>query len=197
MKKTAKICRYAASDESRIGLIGALPRRNPSSGIGLIVLARQLLGSGHSHAGVGSKNQDRSMRIGIDNALGVHPEALALRGQRTQVLARNIANADTPGYQARDIDFSSVLRAATQTQTGLQTQRTHAAHLDPGQGSGNQAGIAADLKYRVPLMPSLDGNTVDVQMEQTTFAENSVQFMASLRFMNGKLNGLMTALKGE
>ena len=135
------------------------------------------------------------MRIGIDNALGIHPQALQLRGERTEVLARNIANADTPGYKARDLDFRAVLAAQTQqadnAAAGLRA--TNARHLaDPAAGQ-----VTGDLQYRVPLMPSLDGNTVDAQVEQAEFAQNSLQFMASLRFVNGKLSGLMTAIKGE
>ncbi len=132
------------------------------------------------------------MRIGIDNALGIHPQALQLRGERTEVLARNIANADTPGYKARDLDFKTVL--AAQTNAASQPLRTtNARHLaDPTAGQ-----LDSNLKYRMPLMPSLDGNTVEAQVEQAEFAQNSLQFMASLRFVNGKLSGLMTAIKGE
>ena len=134
------------------------------------------------------------MKIGIDNALGVHPQALLLRAQRTEVLARNIANADTPGYKARDIDFHAVLK--TQTARGNQTAsmaRTNDAHLN------DVAAAPAEtrMQYRLPMMPSLDGNTVEAQVEQAEFAQNSMQYMASLRLLNGKLKGLMTAIKGE
>ncbi len=132
------------------------------------------------------------MRIGIDNALGIHAQALQIRGERTEVLARNIANADTPGYKARDLDFKAVL--AAQTNAAAQPLRTtdsrHLADSTAGQLDGN-------LKYRMPLMPSLDGNTVEAQVEQAEFAQNSLQFMASLRFVNGKFSGMMTAIKGE
>jgi len=134
------------------------------------------------------------LKIGIDNALGVHPQALLLRAQRTEVLARNIANADTPGYKARDIDFNAVLKA--QTARGNDTAsmaRTHDAHInDPA-----AAPAETRMQYRLPLMPSLDGNTVEAQVEQAEFAQNSMQYMASLRLLNGKLKGLMTAIKGE
>jgi len=135
------------------------------------------------------------LKIGIDNALGVHDNALMLRSQRTEVLARNIANADTPGYKARDLDFHAVLAAQTQaakTNAG-NIQATHSRHLSTDQGAAG----SADLQYRMPLMPSLDGNTVEAQVEQAEFAENSLQFMASLRFVNGKFGSLMTAIKGE
>lgn len=136
------------------------------------------------------------MRIGIDNALGIHPHALQVRAQRTEVLARNIANADTPGYQARDLDFKAVLAAQTAGKSGASThavQRTHAMHLQDQQASIS----APSLQYRVPLMPSLDGNTVESQVEQAEFAENALQFQASFRFLNGKFSGLMSAIKGE
>lgn len=135
------------------------------------------------------------MRIGLDNALGIHPEALQLRAERTEVLARNIANADTPGYKARDLDFHAVLQAQTAAagKPQAQVQRTHNNHLQDDVVSGS----AAELGYRVPLMPSLDGNTVEAQVEQAEFAQNALQFQASLRFLNGRLSGLMTAIKGE
>ena len=134
------------------------------------------------------------MKIGIDNALGVHPQALLLRAQRTEVLARNIANADTPGYKARDIDFHAVLKAQTAGSNDTASlARTNAAHIsDPV-----AAPAETRMQYRLPMMPSLDGNTVEAQVEQAEFAQNSMQYMASLRLLNGKLKGLMTAIKGE
>ncbi len=135
------------------------------------------------------------MKIGIDNALGVHANALMLRAERTEVLARNIANADTPGYKARDIDFHAVLAAQTKAAQAntANVETTHSRHLSTEIGSLSEA----DLQYRMPLMPTLDGNTVEAQVEQAAFAENSLQYMASLRFVNGKFSGMMTAIKGE
>lgn len=123
----------------------------------------------------------------------MHPNALLLRAQRSEMLAANIANADTPGYKARDINFQEVLaqQTASHNQAGAM-RKSDPRHLD---------GVAPQVfnteQYRVPLMPSLDGNTVDVQLEQTEFAENSVQFQASLRFVNSRIKGMMTAIKGE
>ncbi|NOX50112.1 MAG: flagellar basal body rod protein FlgB [Gammaproteobacteria bacterium] len=136
------------------------------------------------------------MKIGIDNALGMHPQALSLRANRTQVLAQNIANADTPGYKARDIDFQSILQRVSDAATPSATRMrlTHESHMTQGQVS---MGGPDDLKYRVPQMPSLEGNTVEAQVEQAEFAKNSMQFLASLRFVNGRLSGLMSAIKGE
>lgn len=140
----------------------------------------------------------RDLRIGLDNALGIHPDALNLRAQRTEVLARNIANADTPGYKSRDFDFHAVLQAQTaarsnNTSASAQVQRTHAQHLVDDRATAQ----SPELAYRVPLMPSLDGNTVEAQVEQAKFAENALQFQASLQFTNSKFRGLLTAIKGE
>ncbi len=123
----------------------------------------------------------------IDAALGIHPTALALGARRLEVLAANMANADTPGYKARDVDFRSALREAA----GARLERTHERHL-PGHAS------AADtLKYRVPNQPALDGNTVDAELEQTAFAEAAVRYQASLDFLASRIDGLRKALRGE
>lgn len=139
------------------------------------------------------------MKIGFENALGPHAHALQLRAERTEVLARNIANADTPGFLARDVDFRAELSrqlesspAAATPDRGLSI--SNAAHISE---QASETPVMSALKYRVPLMPSFDGNTVDVQTEQAEFAENNLQFQASLRFLDGKFKGLLTAIKGE
>lgn len=115
-----------------------------------------------------------------DNSLfGIHGAALEVRSQRMGVLASNIANASTPGYKARDIDFQSALAAAE----------------TPG-GSVDSAIDGATL-YRVPLQPSQDGNTVELATEQTAFAENAVAYQTTLSFLNGRINQITRALKGE
>jgi flagellar basal-body rod protein FlgB len=134
--------------------------------------------------------------MNLDAYLGVHADALKLRSQRTEVLARNLANADTPGYQARDFDFKAALAQATggtDAPVALTTTHTNqiAAPLDAS-GETNP-----NLKYRVPMAPALDGNTVDVQMEQANFAENSVRFQATLTFLNARFRSLMTAITGQ
>jgi flagellar basal-body rod protein FlgB len=137
------------------------------------------------------------MPLNLDAYLGVHADALKLRSQRTEVLARNLANADTPGYQSRDIDFKAALAQASgggvDAPVALRTTHTNqiAAPID---ASGE---THPNLKYRVPMAPALDGNTVDVQMEQANFAENSVRFQATLTFLNARFRGLMTAITGE
>lgn len=124
----------------------------------------------------------------IDNALGIHPKALSLGERRLEVLAANMANADTPGFKARDIDFRDALREAAK---GEGLERTHSRHL-----AGN-ASTAERLMYRVPNQPSLDGNTVDSQLEQASFSEAAVRYQASLDFLSSRIAGLRKALRGE
>jgi len=126
----------------------------------------------------------------IDKAFGVHGTALQLRAERSQLLAANLANADTPGFKARDIDFRQALAGAQSAVAPLRvTQENHFA--DVGSNAAPQA------LYRVPLQPSLAGNTVDVATEQAAFGENANRYLASLNFLNGRIRGLMTALRGE
>ncbi len=134
------------------------------------------------------------MPLNLDAYLGVHQDALKVYGQRTEVLATNLANADTPNFRARDVDFKSALAAAGSPAGSLPMTATNAAHVTTN--SADPAG-AANLKYRVPLAPSLDGNTVDVQMEQAQFAQNAVHFQATLTFLNARFRGLMTAITGQ
>jgi len=138
------------------------------------------------------------MPIGLDKYLGVHAQALNLRSQRTELLAANLANADTPGYRARDIDFKSAMAQASGTANGampaVRLQTTSAGHIGPATINGSPA---PELKYRTPLAPSLDGNTVDAQLEQAAFAENTVRYQATLQFLNAKFRGLLTAITGQ
>ena len=138
------------------------------------------------------------MTIGIDNALGIAPQALALSARRTHLLANNLANADTPGFKARDLDFKSALQEAQNAaqQKGpqaVQLKGSDARHFVDASANDPYA----DVLYRVPLMPALDGNSVDTQMEQAEFAANSTQFLTGLRILNGRIKGMMTAIKGE
>lgn len=128
----------------------------------------------------------------IDQLFGIHAQALVLRSQRSSVLASNMANADTPNYKARDIDFQSVLGQAQQ-KNGSRITKTHSRHIDVNQGPNG----AAELKYRNPLQASLDGNTVDTHLEQTRFADNSVHYQATLLFLNRRVNGIIKAMKVE
>ncbi len=140
------------------------------------------------------------MPISFDSALGIHDRALALRSRRAEQLASNIANADTPGYKAKDIDFRAAMaqvqaeRSATAAGQGAgQLHTTHAHHIS----TAGAAPAGGESLYRVPHQPALDGNTVDPQLEKSAFAENALRYQASLTFLDGKFKGLMSALKGE
>ncbi|GAB4356966.1 MAG: flagellar basal body rod protein FlgB [Gammaproteobacteria bacterium] len=132
------------------------------------------------------------MPINFDSALGIHAEALKLRARRAEVLASNLANMDTPNYKARDFDFNAALR---QAQAGAQSpflKVSHASHIQP-----LSTASAVELAYRIPAQSSLDGNTVDAPMEQAAFAENALQYRATLQFLNSRIRGLMSAIRGE
>ncbi|MFI4868204.1 MAG: flagellar basal body rod protein FlgB [Steroidobacterales bacterium] len=147
------------------------------------------------------------MALNLDSYLGVHAQALTLEAQRTELLAANMANADTPNYKARDIDFKAALAAAAGGNSAtsgpgssggtLAIATTNAAHLPAHGVDSADAGLGSNLKYRVPMAPSLDGNTVDSQLEQAAFAENSVRYQATLTFLNARLKELMTAIVGQ
>jgi flagellar basal-body rod protein FlgB len=133
------------------------------------------------------------MPINLDAYLGVHADALKVSSQRMELLATNLANADTPNFKARDIDFREALAQAASPNSAAELNTTQPNHL-PADAAGQGA---ANLKYRVPLAPSLDGNTVDVQLEQAAFADNAVRFQATLTFLTGRLRTLMTAITGQ
>ena len=110
-----------------------------------------------------------------DSLFGVHGAALQVRSARMGVLASNIANASTPGFKARDIDFRAAM-----------------AGVEGGRGD-----LSAATMYRVPTQTSMDGNTVELSHEQTAFAENAIQYQTTLAFLNGRIDTLKRALKGE
>ena len=135
------------------------------------------------------------MSISFDKALGIHEQALGFRAQRAEVLANNIANADTPNYKARDLDFSAVLAAQNEkTKSGtFALNMTNNRHIEAeGLGNGDES-----LLYRTPMQPSIDQNTVDAQLEQSNYAQNAVNFQASFTLLNSKFKGLVSALRGE
>ena len=129
--------------------------------------------------------------INFSNALGIHEPALYLRSRRAEVLSNNLANADTPNFKARDIDFNALLEQATAGQGGEQPVRTNKAHLSLVDGANG------DLLYRTPSQPSIDGNTVEEHAEMARFAKNGQDFEASLYFLNSKFRGLQSAIRGE
>ncbi len=131
------------------------------------------------------------MPISFDKALGNLPSHLSVYAQRSNLLASNIANTNTPGFKARDIDFRAALAKASGDQMALST--THAGHM----GGSSSAVSDAEALYRVPTQSSLDGNTVNSQVEQAEFTENAVRYQSTLTFLSGKFKGLKLAIKGE
>ena len=133
------------------------------------------------------------MALNWQAALGIHPLAWQLEGWRAEILASNMAHADTPHYLARDFDFRGELNKALGTQADLQLALTNPSHL-PKQESLLDPDA---LPYRVPFSPALDGNTVDTNMERMAYLENALAYQTSLTFLNGKFHGLRVAIQGQ
>jgi len=132
------------------------------------------------------------MPINFDSALGIHADALRIRSQRAELLASNLANTDTPNYKARDIDFKSAMKMAASGQsTGMQT--SHVNHIQHSSAQFNNPAV----QFRIGMQDSLDGNTVDEQVEQAQFMQNSVQYQASLDFLGARFKGLLSAIRGD
>ncbi|MBX3633866.1 MAG: flagellar basal body rod protein FlgB [Rubrivivax sp.] len=125
----------------------------------------------------------------LEAALDFHGQALVLRAERQRVIAGNIANADTPGYQARDFDFASALRAATGS--GRAGQGIAAGVMQAG------GRPAPQLRYTQPAQDNLDGNTVDMNRERGAFVDNAVKYEATLRFVNGSVRSMLDAMKSH
>lgn len=126
----------------------------------------------------------------FDALFGIHSAALGVQRQRMELIAGNIANADTPGYQARDVDFRAVLAAVK------------APARPDAQGAASAAASATEsalreASYRLPMQPAADGNTVELQVEQAQFADAAMRYQASLQFIEGRMGSLMTALTGQ
>lgn len=146
------------------------------------------------YSGSHYNRHEEIMGISFDKALGVHDQALKLRSNRAAVLANNLANADTPGYKAKDIDFQSALKGEMQfKKTSSTMQLTHQRHISVSSGIGGQY----ETLYRTPQQPSIDGNTVEEQIENAEFMKNSLAFQSSFTFLNSKFKGLTAAIKGE
>ncbi|GAB3320586.1 flagellar basal body rod protein FlgB [Haliea atlantica] len=125
-----------------------------------------------------------------DRIFDTSSQALMLRAQRSSLLAANLANADTPGYKARDIDFSAAMRGAEVALSGA-VRRTDARHLDSASATG------AKVMYRQPLQASVNGNTVEVHREQLAFMDNAIRYQASLGFLDSRIKSVRSALRGE
>jgi flagellar basal-body rod protein FlgB len=130
----------------------------------------------------------------IDNLVAFHHQSLNLRAHRQQLLAGNIANSDTPNYKARDIDFAAALKNAVAGRggEGVTLARTSDRHLSAGVGGG-----PAPVLYRKETQASVDGNTVDMDVERSQFAENAIYYEASISFISGKLKTLLSAVQGQ
>lgn len=139
----------------------------------------------------------------LDAALNFHQTALRVRNQRQELLASNIANADTPQYKARDIDFKSVMQTALQSgpeassaQTAAsQLQQTNSAHLGGSAGSGYASN--SDVLFRSVVQGSVDGNTVDMDVERNAYVDNGIRYEASLTMMTGQIKKMLSAITGQ
>jgi len=129
----------------------------------------------------------------LDPIFGIHAQALAVQSKRMEVLSSNIANADTPNYQAREVDFASVLAGTANTAAaGPAMLTTDPRHIAPSRSEDESS-----LVYRIARQPSTDHNTVDVQVEQAKFADAALHYQASLTFASGQVSQLITALTGS
>jgi flagellar basal-body rod protein FlgB len=127
----------------------------------------------------------------LTDALDFQTQALVLRAERQRLIASNIANADTPGYVARDMDFARALREATGQTSAVAAQATHSGHLPVASG----ARAEPQLLYTRPAQNNLDGNSVDMDRERAAFADNTVKYEATLRFINGSVRTMLDAMK--
>ena len=134
----------------------------------------------------------------LDKHFQVHGTALKISARRSEVIARNLANSDTPNYKATDINFEKALAQALGEGGATSMRTTQSLHMKGGLLGPDQIdGVQVEYVDRQPFAPSLDGNTVDVSMEQAEFAKNAVRYQASLNFINSQLRGLMTAITGQ
>lgn len=132
----------------------------------------------------------------LDQALQFNSNALRLRAERQQVLAANIANADTPGFKAADFDFGRALEAAGRSGTAAPRLTASApGHFGSAAGS-TSVSTSAVLAYRTPSQGSIDGNSVEMDVERARFADNAVRYEASLKFLNGQIKTILSAIQG-
>lgn len=130
------------------------------------------------------------MAISLDKLVGFHHKAMQVRTDTMEVIAGNLANANTPGYKARGIDFQKAMQSA-QYERAHTLSRTHEKHFEGKMQS------QAEIEYRIPLQPDTgDGNTVEVQAERNIFLENGMRYQAGIQFLNGKIKGMKKAISG-
>jgi len=136
----------------------------------------------------------------LDNYLSFNETALSLRSQRQELLASNIANADTPNYKARDIDFSSALQGALVRSgaSGSPLATTNAGHIatPAGAADGKTLPDGTPVLYRTVKQGAVDGNTVDMDTERTQFADNGLRYEAGITMLNQQIKNMLAALQG-
>lgn len=130
------------------------------------------------------------MALNLDSYLGIHAKALMARDQRASLLANNLANVNTPNFKAKDVDFNELL-SASMAESSQQMQVTSPNHIN------NANDFDANVKFRPTKHNSLDGNTVDKDIETAEFSRNALNYQASLSFLDNKIKSMMVALKGE
>lgn len=133
------------------------------------------------------------MSISFEKALGIHEAALHFRSDRAAVLANNLANVDTPNFKAKDLDFKQALSQKMSGSSSFDLATTQAGHIDGSALSTNEA----DTLYRTPQQPSIDGNTVEDQIEHAEYMKNALAFQSSFQFLNSKFTGLRSAIRGD
>lgn len=133
------------------------------------------------------------MTISFANALGIHEKALSFRSDRASVLANNLANVDTPNFKSRDLDFRQALSQQMGGSQVFSATTTSARHIDASTISTDDN----SLLYRTPHQPSIDGNTVEDQIEHAEYMKNALAFQSSFQFLNSKFQGLRSAIRGE
>ena len=134
----------------------------------------------------------------LDNYLRFNETALSLRAQRQELIASNIANADTPNFKARDIDFASALQnAMAGGKNAGAMNTTNNGHIPRGAATGDTLANGTPVLYRGVLQGAVDGNTVDMDVERNQFADNALRYEAGIMMINSQLKGLMTALQSQ
>lgn len=134
------------------------------------------------------------MAISFDKALGLYESALTLRSDKAGVIANNLANVNTPGYKAQDIDFKQALAASRgRGASHVKAVSTHSGHI----GGAESGRFSGEVLYRTPSQPSMNGNTVEEQTEHAAYMKNTLEFQAAFTMLNSKFKGLSKAIRGE